>query len=102
MRESYKGADKAKKEEDDAVKRAKNLEDAKKIHIEEDPSLPKAKLIKISDGKDNRKARVRIHGWVHRLRRQGTVSLNTINSLFFYIRQCTVFYFLHKSLFSEN
>ncbi|KAJ9597650.1 hypothetical protein L9F63_011484, partial [Diploptera punctata] len=71
VRESYKGADKAKREEDDAIKRAKNLEDAKKIQITEDSSLPKAKLIKITNGKDNRNVRVKINGWVHRLRRQG-------------------------------
>lgn len=71
VRESYKGADKAKREEEDAIKRAKNLEDAKKIHIKEDSSLPKAKLIKITNGKDNRNLRVKINGWVHRLRRQG-------------------------------
>lgn len=71
MREGYKGAEKSKKEEEDAVKRAKNLEEAKGILIKEDVSLPKAKLIKIVDGKENRGSRVKINGWVHRLRRQG-------------------------------
>ena len=72
LRESYKTADKAKKEEEDAEKREKNLEDAKKIKIHEDPKLPKAKLIKIHQGTENREIRVKIFGWVHRLRRQGT------------------------------
>lgn len=71
IREGYKGAEKLKKEEEDAVKREKNLEEAKRIIIEEDVSLPKAKLIKIIDGKENRGVRVKINGWVHRLRRQG-------------------------------
>jgi asparaginyl-tRNA synthetase len=71
VREGYKGAEKLKKEEEDAVKRAKNLDEAKGIQIKEDTSLPKAKLIKIVDGKENRGSRVKINGWVHRLRRQG-------------------------------
>jgi asparaginyl-tRNA synthetase len=71
LREGYKGSEKIKKEEDDAVKRAKNLEEAKGILIKEDVSLPKAKLIKIVDGKASRGSRVKINGWVHRLRRQG-------------------------------
>lgn len=70
-RESHKGAEKAMKEEGDAEKRLKNLEDAKKIQIKEDESLPKAKLIKITDGEKNRDIRVKTFGWVHRLRRQG-------------------------------
>lgn len=51
VREKYKQDDKAKKEAEDAEKRNKNLDDAKKIVIEEDKSLPEAKKIKISDGK---------------------------------------------------
>jgi asparaginyl-tRNA synthetase len=71
VREGCKGAERFKKEEEDAAKRAKNLEEAKGILIREDVSLPKAKLIKIVDGKDYRGSRVKINGWVHRLRRQG-------------------------------
>lgn len=51
VRESYKAADKAKAEEESADKRPTNLEEAKKIEIKEDPSLPKAKVIKIYEGK---------------------------------------------------
>jgi asparaginyl-tRNA synthetase len=75
VREGYKGTEKSKREEEDATKRAKNLEEAKEIHIKEDTSLPKAKLIKIIDGKENRGVRVKINGWVHRLRRQGIAFL---------------------------
>lgn len=71
VRESYKSSEKAKKEEEDAEKRAKNLEDAKQIKISEDKSLPVAKKIRIHKANDFRDKRVKINGWVHRLRRQG-------------------------------
>ncbi|XP_041464724.1 asparagine--tRNA ligase, cytoplasmic-like [Lytechinus variegatus] len=70
-KEQRKTADREKREAEDAEKRQKNLEEAKKITIEEDPSLPAAKLIKIKNGEANRGVRVKINGWVHRLRRQG-------------------------------
>ena len=66
-----KSGEKAKKEAEDAEKRAKNLEEAKKITIEEDPNLPAAKLAKISQLGSMRGSRVKVFGWVHRLRRQG-------------------------------
>lgn len=69
--EVRKNADKSKREEEDAKKREQNLEEAKKIQISEDPSWPAAKAIKIDAGADNRDIRVKIYGWVHRLRRQG-------------------------------
>lgn len=47
VRENYKAADKAKAEEESNERRQQNLEEAKKIVIKEDPSLPKAKVIKI-------------------------------------------------------
>ncbi|XP_022900526.1 asparagine--tRNA ligase, cytoplasmic [Onthophagus taurus] len=71
VRENYKHADKAKKEEEDAERRSKNLEEAKKMVISEDKSLPEAKRIKIMQGKEFRDKRVVIYGWVHRIRRQG-------------------------------
>ncbi|KAL1117817.1 hypothetical protein AAG570_004132 [Ranatra chinensis] len=67
VRDGYKSADKEKA----TAKNEASLEDAKKIVIEEDKSLPKAKLIKIIKAKENRGTRVKIYGWVHRLRRQG-------------------------------
>lgn len=70
-RENYKQADKSKKEEEDAEKRIKNLEEAKKIFISEDKSLPQAKRIKIFEGTEYRNQRVKIYGWAHRIRRQG-------------------------------
>lgn len=71
VREKYKQADAAKKEEEDAAKRTKNLEEARKIVLKEDSSLKPAKRIKIGQGKIHRGERVKIYGWVHRLRRQG-------------------------------
>lgn len=71
VRESHKNADKEKREADDAEKRNQNMEEAKKVVISEDPSWPKAEKIHIFEGENNREKRVRIYGWVHRLRRQG-------------------------------
>lgn len=50
VRDQYKQADKSKQEQEDAERRVKNLEEAKKIIIQEDKSLPAAQRIKISDG----------------------------------------------------
>ncbi len=71
QRDKQKESSKSQKEEDDAKKREQNLEEARKIVIAEDPSLPVAKQIKIFDGLQHRGVRVKINGWVHRLRRQG-------------------------------
>uniref|UniRef100_U5ETV1 Asparagine--tRNA ligase, cytoplasmic n=1 Tax=Corethrella appendiculata TaxID=1370023 RepID=U5ETV1_9DIPT len=71
VRDAHKTADKQKKEEEDAKKREQNLEESRKIVIKEDPSWSAAKRIKICDGAENRGVRVKINGWVHRLRRQG-------------------------------
>lgn len=71
VREQHKNDAKSQREEEDAEKRAKNIEDAKKIKIEEDKSLPVAERIKIGQTANYRTKRVKIYGWVHRLRRQG-------------------------------
>jgi len=71
IREQHKNAEKAKKEEEDAVKRNKNLDDAKQLTLTEDSTLPAASLIKIKNSVEHRNSRVKIYGWVHRLRRQG-------------------------------
>nr|XP_039266968.1 asparagine--tRNA ligase, cytoplasmic-like isoform X1 [Styela clava] len=71
--QSEKRKDEAKKirEQEDAERREKNLEEAKQIQIQEDKSLPAAKMVKIRESTDKRGTRVKIFGWVHRLRRQG-------------------------------
>jgi len=70
-REGHKSAEDNIREKEDAQLRLKNLDDAKKILIEEDKSLPAALRIKIRDAPVNKGKRVQIFGWVHRLRRQG-------------------------------
>ncbi|XP_064390802.1 asparagine--tRNA ligase, cytoplasmic-like [Halichondria panicea] len=64
--------------EEDARKREENLEKAKAIKISQDTSLPAPKQIKIRDSEESRGLRVKVYGWVHRLRRQG-------NSLMFLV-----------------
>ncbi|EAU91868.1 asparaginyl-tRNA synthetase [Coprinopsis cinerea okayama7 len=59
---------KAKGEEKE--KREKLLEESKKIVLEEDPALPKAPKAKITHLEKHRGQRVRVFGWVHRLRQQ--------------------------------
>ncbi|CAL1546137.1 unnamed protein product [Lymnaea stagnalis] len=71
QREQYKKADADDSLQKDAERREKNLEDAKKITIANDPSLPKPVEIKLRDAVKTRDQRVQIFGWVHRLRRQG-------------------------------
>ena len=71
VRENMKQAEKNKKEAENAEKRVKNLEEAKKIVLEEDKTLTPAIRIRIKDGTEYRDKRVKIYGWVHRLRRQG-------------------------------
>uniref|UniRef100_A0A5S6QBM7 Asparagine--tRNA ligase, cytoplasmic n=1 Tax=Trichuris muris TaxID=70415 RepID=A0A5S6QBM7_TRIMR len=71
QQEMNKRKEKASKEAEDAVRRAENLEAAKRVVVEEDASLPKLDVVKIRDVNENIGRRVRMYGWVHRLRRQG-------------------------------
>lgn len=70
-REANKSNEKSKKEEEDVKKREQNMEEARKIKIVQDPSWQVAKKIRIDQGEVSRGIRVKINGWVHRLRRQG-------------------------------
>uniref|UniRef100_A0A673IYV3 Aminoacyl-transfer RNA synthetases class-II family profile domain-containing protein n=1 Tax=Sinocyclocheilus rhinocerous TaxID=307959 RepID=A0A673IYV3_9TELE len=70
-REQMKNESKEKKETEHAERREKNLEEAKTIVIENDPSLPEPKTVKIDKLEALREQRVKVFGWVHRLRRQG-------------------------------
>ncbi|KAK1803346.1 hypothetical protein P4O66_004126 [Electrophorus voltai] len=81
------------KEAEDAERREKNLEDAKKIVIENNPSLPDPQTAKIYQLEDLRGKRVKVFGWVHRLRRQGK------NLLFIVLRDGTGFL---QCLFTDN
>ncbi|XP_053428300.1 asparagine--tRNA ligase, cytoplasmic-like [Nycticebus coucang] len=70
-REQMKSESREKKEAEDNFRREKNLEEAKKITIKNDSSLPEAKCVKIDSLQGYRGQRVKVFGWVHRLRRQG-------------------------------
>nr|BAE43117.1 unnamed protein product [Mus musculus] len=70
-REQMKNDSREKKEAEDNLRREKNLEEAKKIIIKNDPSLPEPACVKISALEGYRGQRVKVFGWVHRLRRQG-------------------------------
>ncbi|XP_003406332.1 asparagine--tRNA ligase, cytoplasmic isoform X1 [Loxodonta africana] len=70
-REQTKSESREKKEAEDNLRREKNLEEAKKITIKNDPSLPEPKCVKIHALEAHRGQRVKVFGWVHRLRRQG-------------------------------
>uniref|UniRef100_A0A4X1U5J5 Asparagine--tRNA ligase, cytoplasmic n=1 Tax=Sus scrofa TaxID=9823 RepID=A0A4X1U5J5_PIG len=70
-REQMKSESREKKEAEDNLRREKNLEEAKKITIKNDPSLPEPKCVKICALEGYRGQRVKVFGWVHRLRRQG-------------------------------
>ena len=68
-----------------AAEDEKKFEEASKVQITEDASLPVAKAIKIRDGQKHRDQRVKVSGWVHRLRTQGK------NLMFIVIRDGTGF-----------
>ncbi|KAG0340550.1 hypothetical protein BG004_006360 [Podila humilis] len=64
-------AELAAKEQAAAEERERVLEAAKAVVLKEDASLPAATRIKIRNSVENRGKRVRVSGWVHRLRVQG-------------------------------
>ncbi|NXF97467.1 SYNC protein, partial [Eubucco bourcierii] len=70
-REQMKSDAKEKREAEDLQRREKNLEEAKKVVIRKDPTLPEPTCVKIGALEAYRGQRVKIFGWVHRLRRQG-------------------------------
>ncbi|KAF9049332.1 class II aaRS and biotin synthetase [Hymenopellis radicata] len=60
----------AKEQGEEKEKREKLLEESKSIVLTEDPSLPVAKKSKIGHLQSLRSKRIRVSGWVHRLRSQ--------------------------------
>ncbi|KAF9959113.1 hypothetical protein BGZ65_000813 [Modicella reniformis] len=70
-KQADQAAEQAAKDKAAADDRERVLEAAKKIVLKEDPSLPPATKIKIRNGVENRGKRVKVSGWVHRLRVQG-------------------------------
>ncbi|KAL1934759.1 hypothetical protein VTP01DRAFT_6941 [Rhizomucor pusillus] len=75
QRKLKKQEEQRKKQEEEQAKKAeeeaKALEHAKSIVLTEDASLPSAKKIKIRQAVASRGQRVKVSGWVHRLRVQG-------------------------------
>lgn len=69
--EAKKEKQKKTKEAEDALRREKNLEEARKITITEDTTLPAARTIKIKETNAEVTDRIKVSGWVHRLRHQG-------------------------------
>ncbi|EDW72681.1 uncharacterized protein Dwil_GK17133 [Drosophila willistoni] len=70
-RDGQKNVGKIQREAEDAVKRQQNLDEARKVKIQEDKKLPVAKRIRIREIGTHGGSRVKVFGWVHRLRRQG-------------------------------
>jgi len=83
--EKRKLEEKKKRDAEQEIERAANLEAAKNIVIEQDMTLPAPTTIKIRDGASHREKRVKINGWVHRLRTQGK------NLMFLVLRDGTGF-----------
>ncbi|KAJ2691818.1 asparagine--tRNA ligase [Coemansia sp. RSA 1285] len=54
-----------------AAEEQQRIDESKGVVLTEDPSLPKAKTIRISESVENRNTRVRVSGWVSSLRVQG-------------------------------
>ncbi|KAJ3089591.1 hypothetical protein HK102_005997 [Quaeritorhiza haematococci] len=75
QKKAQKNADRSKAEAAEAAKReaqeAAKLEEAKKIVLQYDTTLPAPKKIKIRGATENRGQRVSVCGWVHRHRVQG-------------------------------
>ncbi|KAF9463562.1 asparaginyl-tRNA synthetase [Collybia nuda] len=60
----------AKEKGEERERKEKLLEESKKIVLEEDATLPKATKAKITHLAELRSKRIRVCGWVHRLRQQ--------------------------------
>jgi asparaginyl-tRNA synthetase len=75
----------ARQEEEERQHRLKNLEEAKKIVLKEDPSLPPAvriklnnKSVELGDGAGKKGTRVKVYGRIHELRVQKTTTFITL------------------------
>lgn len=75
----------AEREEKDRQLREERLEKAKKVVITEDKSLPTAKQLRIKEVSQHHDDRIKVSGWVHRIRRQGK------NLMFLVLRDGTGF-----------
>ncbi|KAI8887323.1 asparaginyl-tRNA synthetase [Backusella circina FSU 941] len=75
QKKAKKQQEQLKKQEEDSQKKAeeeaKAIANAKSIILTQDESLPAAQKIKIREATESRGKRVKVSGWVHRLRVQG-------------------------------
>ncbi|XP_046375943.1 asparagine--tRNA ligase, cytoplasmic-like [Haliotis rufescens] len=71
QKEQSSAESRSTREAEDAMRTERNLAEARKVTIKMDASLPKPKQIRIREATQNRNKRVKVQGWVHRLRRQG-------------------------------
>ncbi|TGZ84318.1 asparaginyl-tRNA synthetase [Ascodesmis nigricans] len=79
LKKEAKRAELAAKEAEQKAARDAQLEAAKAVVITEDPSKPAAKKIKIRDAAENRApTRVKVSGWIHRLRDQSKMIFITL------------------------
>ncbi|KAJ4397928.1 hypothetical protein N0V85_006420 [Neurospora sp. IMI 360204] len=84
-----------KKEEEERQQRLKNLDDAKKIVLKEDPSLPDAVRIRLNNksielGDESKKGtRVKVYGRIHRLRAQKHATFLTLKDGYGFL-QCVL------------
>ncbi|KAK4123609.1 asparaginyl-tRNA synthetase [Parathielavia appendiculata] len=82
----------ARQEEEERRQRLKNLEEAKKIVLKEDPSLPPAvriklnnKSVELGDGAGKKGTRVKVFGRIHELRVQKTTTFITLKDGYGYL-----------------
>ncbi|KAK4106843.1 asparaginyl-tRNA synthetase [Parathielavia hyrcaniae] len=82
----------ARQEEEERQQRLKNLEEAKKIVLREDPSLPAAvriklnsKAVELGDGAGKKGTRVKVCGRIHELRVQKTTTFITLKDGYGYL-----------------
>lgn len=78
LKKEAKRAELEAKEAAQAAARDAQLEAAKSVKIVEDASLPPAQKIKIRDSTANRGKRIKVSGWVHRLRVQKNLIFITL------------------------
>lgn len=70
LKKKQKSAENASQEAERAAQEQKKLEESKKIILSPPEDAPAPKRIKIAAGVQNRNTRVKVCGWVHRLRVQ--------------------------------
>ncbi|CAF1173940.1 unnamed protein product [Adineta steineri] len=83
----------AERKEKERPQRQKNIEEARKVIITEDTSLPTAKAHKIKALQNQHGERVKVFGWVHRIRRRGKNFMFVVlrDENIFFIVQCQTY-----------